>query len=72
MLKVISVVSFLLMIAGLLGLIATHSLLSRAPVVIAAQVGAFALMVWARATFGLRSFHAAGRREGFNIYYEDF
>ena len=64
MLKVISVVSFLLMIAGLLGLIATHSLLSRAPVVIAAQVGAFALMVWARVTFGLRSFHAAADPTG--------
>ena len=58
MLKVFSLVSLLLMIAGLLGLIATHSLLSRAPVVIAAQVAAFALMVWARVTFGRRSFHA--------------
>jgi len=59
MLKVLSLVSLLLMIAGLLGLIATHSLLSRAPAVIAAQVAAFALMVWARVTFGRRSFHAA-------------
>jgi len=59
MLKVLSLVSLLVMVAGLLGLLVTHSLLSRAPVVIAVQVAAFALMVWARATFGRRSFHAA-------------
>jgi protein-S-isoprenylcysteine O-methyltransferase Ste14 len=59
MLKSVSIVSLLLMIAGLLGLIASRSLLSRAPVVIAVQVAAFALMVWARVTFGRRSFHAA-------------
>jgi len=58
MLKVISVVSLLFMIAGLLGLLATHSLFARVPVVIAVQAGAFVLMVWARVTFGLRSFHA--------------
>lgn len=59
MLRAFSIISFLLMVAGLLGLIATSSLLSRAPAVIAAQVAALALMVWARITFGLRSFHAA-------------
>ena len=58
MLKAFSIISFLLMVAGLLGLIATSSLLSRAPAVIAVQVAALALMVWARITFGLRSFHA--------------
>ena len=46
------------MIGGLVALIATHSLLSSAPLVIAAQGAALALMVWARITFGLRSFHA--------------
>jgi protein-S-isoprenylcysteine O-methyltransferase Ste14 len=59
MLNVISVVSFLLMVAGLLGLVATSSLLSRNPAAIAVQVAAFALMIWARVTFGRRSFHAA-------------
>jgi protein-S-isoprenylcysteine O-methyltransferase Ste14 len=58
MLKTMSVAGLLLMIVGLLGLLATHSLLSRAPVVITAQAAAFALMVWARITFGRRSFHA--------------
>jgi protein-S-isoprenylcysteine O-methyltransferase Ste14 len=59
MLKVLSLVSLVLMIAGLLGLIACRSLVSRSPVVIAVQLAAFALMVWARVTFGRRSFHAA-------------
>ena len=58
MLKLLSAGGLLLMIGGLLGLIATHSLLSRAPLVITAQGAALALMVWARITFGLRSFHA--------------
>jgi protein-S-isoprenylcysteine O-methyltransferase Ste14 len=56
--KVSSAVGFLLMVAGLLGLLASRSLFSVSPVVIAVQVGAFALMVWARLTFGVRSFHA--------------
>ena len=58
MLKLLSAAGLLLMIGGLVALIATHSLLSRAPLVIAAQGAALALMVWARITFGLRSFHA--------------
>jgi protein-S-isoprenylcysteine O-methyltransferase Ste14 len=47
-----------LMVAGLLGLFAIDSLLSRLPVVIAVQAAAVALMIWARVTFGFRSFHA--------------
>ena len=58
MLKVLSVVGLLLMVAALLGLIATHALFSRSPAVIAVQVAAVALMVWARVAFGRRSFHA--------------
>ena len=58
-LKVLSVIGLLLMISGLLGLIATHTLFSRSPLVIAVQAAAVALMVWARVTFGGRSFHAA-------------
>ena len=58
MLKVLSVLGLLLMISGLLGLIATHTLFSRSPLVIVVQVAAVALMVWARVTFGRRSFHA--------------
>jgi protein-S-isoprenylcysteine O-methyltransferase Ste14 len=56
--KSLSVLGALLMVACLLGLLYTHSLFSASPVVIALQVSAAVLMVWARATFGWRSFHA--------------
>jgi protein-S-isoprenylcysteine O-methyltransferase Ste14 len=58
MLKAVSLVSFLLMVAALIGLIAIGSLFSPAPAAIAVQCGAVALMLWARMTFGGRSFHA--------------
>ena len=56
--KSLSALGVLLMVAGLIGLFYTHSLFSASPLVIAIQVVAAALMVWARVTFGLRSFHA--------------
>ena len=43
----------------MLGLLATRSLFAGSPAGIVVQVAAVALMVWARMTFGLRSFHAA-------------
>ena len=46
------------MVGGLLGLMVTRSALSPSPVVIVAQLTAVALMIWARVTFGRRSFHA--------------
>jgi protein-S-isoprenylcysteine O-methyltransferase Ste14 len=39
-------------------LIYAHSLFGHAPAAIAVQVGAVLLMLWARVTFGRRSFHA--------------
>ena len=57
--KALSVFGYLGMVTGLVGLIAIKSLLSPSPLVILPQVGAIALMVWARITFGRRSFHAA-------------
>lgn len=54
-----SIVGFLLMVAAIVALAYRHALLSRSAVVIGVQVGAVALMVWARATFGRRSFHAS-------------
>ncbi len=57
-LTALSALGFIAMVLGLVGLIATRSLLSPAPVVIAVQAAALALMVWARLTFGRRSFHA--------------
>ena len=47
------------MLAAIIGLLETNSLFSPSPVVIGVQCAAAALMVWARVTFGRRSFHAA-------------
>ena len=58
MLKMASVLGLLVMIAALVGLFAIGALLSPQPVAITLQVLAVALMVWARMTFGTRSFHA--------------
>lgn len=59
MLKALSVLGLLAMIAALVGLLMIGSLVSSRPLVIALQAGAILLMIWARVTFGLRSFHAA-------------
>ena len=59
MLKAISLVAVLLMVVALVGLIMSDSLFSPAPVVIVPQCLAVLLMIWARITFGGRSFHAA-------------
>jgi protein-S-isoprenylcysteine O-methyltransferase Ste14 len=59
MLKVLSMLGYLAMVGGLIGLLVTRSLLSASPFVIAPQVAAVALMIWARVTFGRRSFHLA-------------
>ena len=58
-LKTLSLTALLLMVVAVLGLVAMNSLLARSPAGIAAQVAAVLLMVWARLTFGRRSFHAA-------------
>ena len=53
------------MVAGVVGLWKTGTLLSPRPAAIALQAIAAVLFVWARATFGLRSFHpAANPTEG--------
>jgi protein-S-isoprenylcysteine O-methyltransferase Ste14 len=59
MLKMVSLLGLLLMIAALVGLYMTGNLLSVRPIAIALQVLAVALMVWARLAFGRRSFHAS-------------
>jgi protein-S-isoprenylcysteine O-methyltransferase Ste14 len=58
MLKNASGLFFAVMVAGLAGLILMESVFSRSLVVIALQGAAAALMMWARITFGRRSFHA--------------
>lgn len=53
------------MVAGIVCLLANRGLLSPHPVVILAQLAAVGLMIWARRTFGRRSFHlAANPTEG--------
>jgi protein-S-isoprenylcysteine O-methyltransferase Ste14 len=56
-LRLISVIAYLAMVLGIIGMMAAHKLFSRQPVVILAQLGAVGLLVWARVAFGLRSFH---------------
>jgi protein-S-isoprenylcysteine O-methyltransferase Ste14 len=59
MIKAFSVIGFLAMAGGFLGLLVTRNVLSPSPLVIAPQVAALALMIWARITFGRRSYHFA-------------
>ena len=59
MLRWLSVVAFAAMVGGLVGLLYSDALFADQPLVLALQAAAFLLMVWARITFGRRSFHAA-------------
>lgn len=59
MFKLASSISFLAMVAGILGLILRRELLHPLPWLIAVQAGAVLLMFWARVTFGMGSFHLA-------------
>jgi protein-S-isoprenylcysteine O-methyltransferase Ste14 len=59
MLRLISILGLFLMIGALIGLYKIGILLTPQPIAIALQLIAVALMVWARVTFGRRSFHAA-------------
>src|SRR5881296_3946464 len=59
MLKLLSILGYLLMIPGLAFLVITRNLFSSAPVVIVVQALALMLLLWARITFGRRSFHAS-------------
>ena len=64
-LKISSFVAFGLAVAGLVFLIFNRHLFSAHPVGIIIQVLAAGLMIWARVTFGIRSFHAvANTTEG--------
>lgn len=57
MLKTLSLIGYLGMVGGLLGLLAMRNLFSSSPLVIALQGVAFLLFLWARVTFGRRSYH---------------
>src|SRR5262245_3362391 len=55
--KTISILGYVVMVGCFIGLFMTHSLFSTLAVVIAIQIAATALLLWARVTFGMRSFH---------------
>jgi protein-S-isoprenylcysteine O-methyltransferase Ste14 len=57
MLKILSIIGYCGMIGGLVGLLATQNLFSSSPLIIGLQVVAILLLLWARVTFGRRSFH---------------
>ena len=57
MLKTLSIVGYVVMIGAVLGLLATRTLFSSSPFVILVQVLALLLFLWARVTFGRRSYH---------------
>jgi len=54
--KVISMLGLVVMIGALIGLYEIGVLFTAQPIAIALQLIAVALMVWARVTFGCRSF----------------
>ena len=55
----ISILGFVVAVAGLLGLALTDHLWGIGPLSIGLQLAAVLLMIWARLTFGVRSLHAA-------------
>jgi len=57
MLKSLSIIGYIGMIGALLGLLATRTLFSSSPLVISVQLLALVLFLWARVTFGWRSYH---------------
>lgn len=56
-LRVLSVAGYCLMVLALVPMVYFHALFSSSSLVIAVQILAALLMVWARVTFGSRSFH---------------
>jgi protein-S-isoprenylcysteine O-methyltransferase Ste14 len=63
--KVLSGPVFAVLLLAIVGLVYTRSLFGHGPVTIGLQAAALLLMVWARITFGMRSFHyAANPTEG--------
>ena len=66
-LKSASLAAFGSLTFAILGLVVRQSLFARGPAAIAVQILAVILMVWARQTFGLRSFHAAANPTAGNL-----
>jgi protein-S-isoprenylcysteine O-methyltransferase Ste14 len=63
--RALSIIGYVLMVSGLLGLLGGHRLFSSSVLVIVCQAAGVGLMIAARITFGRRSFHlAANPTEG--------
>jgi protein-S-isoprenylcysteine O-methyltransferase Ste14 len=58
LIDILSAAGLVMMIAGILLLFRDQGLFSPSPIVIGTQILALFLMIWARVTFGGRSFHA--------------
>jgi protein-S-isoprenylcysteine O-methyltransferase Ste14 len=58
-LRVASILAFVMMAASVCWLLVRHQLLANTVPGQAVQIAAIGLLLWARATFGRRSFHAA-------------
>jgi protein-S-isoprenylcysteine O-methyltransferase Ste14 len=58
-LKIASLIAFGIALIGVFYLYEKHYIFSQNPITIGIQVIAAALMIWARLTFGLRSFNAS-------------
>ncbi len=56
--RIISLAGLLVMIVGIVGLLLRGAILSTSLLGVVAQLAAVGLMIWARMTMGLRSFHA--------------
>jgi protein-S-isoprenylcysteine O-methyltransferase Ste14 len=57
-LKIGSVLGYVIAVLGLIFLLEKNYILSKNPVTIVIQIFSVILMIWARVTFGFRSFHA--------------
>ena len=57
MLRTLSIIGYTGMIGGLLGLLVSRNLFSSSLLVISLQILALGLLLWARVTFGRRSYH---------------
>jgi protein-S-isoprenylcysteine O-methyltransferase Ste14 len=57
--NVLSILGYLVAVVGIIELFHLHHLFAKSPYLLALQVAAGLLMIWARKTFGLRSFHVA-------------
>jgi protein-S-isoprenylcysteine O-methyltransferase Ste14 len=58
-LKFLSVAAFIVLVIAILGLIKQEAIVANGLIAITVQTLAVLLMVWARLTFGKRSFHAS-------------